>query len=168
MERLCLISRQIFRRMQRKRTLHWLNRLPKAKTRCSKISESGELSSDEIKRGLRSAIKAGTFIPFFQLQAVLNWPGPLTGCDCGFNAVSCDHPTGGCPGKDGPKFYLRRIQVLWQFTFGKRLPILRRQTDIFRIYSGVLNSDSRYGTRQRAPRNDWVVCTSSAARTICL
>jgi elongation factor G len=114
-------------------------------TLLEKYLENGELAPDEIKRGLRSAIKNGTFIPVFAasgaaeigisllLDAILDlMPSPL------------DVPPAVAQGKDGPE-ELRALDsgalgvYVWKTTAD---PFVGKQT-YFRIYSGVLNSDTR-------------------------
>ena len=110
-----------------------------------KYLESGELTPDEVKRGLRSAIKNGTFIPVFAASGGLEIGiGPLLDAILDLMPSPLDIASAVAHGKDGPETLPLRDSgplavYVWKTTAD---PFVGKQT-YFRIYSGVLNSDSR-------------------------
>ena len=110
-----------------------------------KFFEEGSLSPDEILRGLKSVINQGTFAPVFVasatnqiglvplLNAFINlFPSPLEAGP--YKAVNKDKEIEINSSDSGPL-----VAYVWKTTAD---PFVGKQT-YFRVYSGVINSDSR-------------------------
>ncbi|MDO9085628.1 MAG: elongation factor G [Anaerolineaceae bacterium] len=110
-----------------------------------KFFEEGSLSPDEILRGLKSVINQGTFAPVFVasatnqiglvplLKAFINlFPSPLEAGP--YKALNKDKEIEINSSDSGPL-----VAYVWKTTAD---PFVGKQT-YFRVYSGVINSDSR-------------------------
>jgi len=109
-----------------------------------KYLDSGELSPEEIARGLRSAVRAGTFVPVFAASGQ-NEVGIAPLLEGITNLVPPPSQiTVTAQGKDGPEELKASdsgplAAYVWKTTAD---PFVGRQT-YFRTFSGVLNSDTR-------------------------
>ena len=116
-----------------------------------KYLENGELSPDEIKQGLRSAIKAGAFVPVFAAAASAEIGiAPLLDAILDLMPSPADIGSSVAQGKDGPEELPPTdtgplAVYVWKTTAD---PFVGRQT-YFRVYSGVLNSDTRVWNQNR-------------------
>ncbi len=110
-----------------------------------KYLENGELSSEEVKRGLRSAIKAGSFVPVFAAAGAAEIGiAPLLDAIIDLMPSAADIPVVEAQGKDGPEEIHTSDSgplavYVWKTTAD---PFVGKQT-YFRVYSGTLSSDSR-------------------------
>ena len=117
-----------------------------------KYLENGELSPKEVKRGLRSAIKAGTFVPVFTSAGASEIGiGPLLDAIVDLMPSPADEAAIVAEGKDGPEELTASdtgplAVYVWKTTAD---PFVGKQT-YFRVYSGVLNSDSRIWNQSRS------------------
>jgi len=109
-----------------------------------KYLDAGELSPEEIARGLRAAVRAGTCVPVFAVSGQ-NEVGIAPLLEGISNLVPTPNQiTVTAQGKEGPE-ELKAIDsgplaaYVWKTTAD---PFVGRQT-YFRIFSGVLNSDTR-------------------------
>ena len=111
-----------------------------------KFFEVGELTSEEIVKGLKSVIKQGTFVPVF-VSAATNQIGLDQLLDAFINIMPSPVEAGPYKALDKDK---NEIEIsasdsgplaayVWKTTAD---PFVGKQT-YFRIYSGVINSDSR-------------------------
>ena len=111
-----------------------------------KFFEVGELTSDEIVKGLKSVIKQGTFVPVF-VSAATSQIGLDQLLDAFINIMPSPVEAGPYKALDKDK---NEIEIsasdsgplaayVWKTTAD---PFVGKQT-YFRIYSGVINSDSR-------------------------
>jgi elongation factor G len=109
-----------------------------------KYLDSGELSPEEIARGMRAAVRAGTFVPVF-VAGGQNEIGIVPLLEGITNLVPAPNQvTVTAQGKDGPEELKASdsgplAAYVWKTTAD---PFVGRQT-YFRIFSGVINSDTR-------------------------
>lgn len=116
-----------------------------------KFFDKGTLSADEISRGLKSVINQGSFVPVFAssatnqiglvplLNAMLNlFPSPV---DAGpYKATNNEEEIEITSSDSGPL-----VVYVWKTTAD---PFVGKQT-YFRVYSGVVNSDSRVWNHEK-------------------
>lgn len=111
-----------------------------------KFFDQGILTADEIRRGLKSVFKQGTFVPVFAasatnqiglvplLDAFINlMPSPVEAGP--YKAMQKDNEIELSASDSGPL-----VVYVWKTTAD---PFVGKQT-YFRVYSGVVNSDSRF------------------------
>ncbi len=110
-----------------------------------KYFENGELTTEETMRGLCKIVRDGTYIPVFALSAT-NEIGIAPLLDAILNLIPspAESPAPVAEGKDGPVTLKVSdssplAAYVWKTTAD---PFVGKQT-YFRIYSGMLNSDSR-------------------------
>jgi elongation factor G len=110
-----------------------------------KYLEEGELSPEEIQRGLRSAILSGTFIPIFVASATAEIGIlPLLDAVVTFLPSPNEIPPVAAQGVEGAEELTASdigplAAYVWNTTAD---PFVGKQT-FFRIYSGTINADSR-------------------------
>jgi len=116
-----------------------------------KYLDSGELTPDEIKRGLRSIVHNGTFVPVF-VAAGSAGMGTAPLLDAIINLMPSPALVGPtkAQGKDGEEELPASdsgplAAYVWKTTAD---PFVGRQT-YFRIYSGVISADSRVWNQTR-------------------
>jgi elongation factor G len=117
-----------------------------------KYLESGELTSEEVVRGLRSIVRSGSFIPVFVASGVSE-VGILPLLDAVINLLPspADVAPAVAQGKDGDEEIRTDDSgplavYVWKTTAD---PFVGKQT-YFRVYSGVLNSDSRVWNQNKS------------------
>ncbi len=110
-----------------------------------KYLESGELTPEEIVRGLASIVRTGNFIPVFVAAGANEIGlGPLVEAVISLLPSPLQVPPATAEGKDGPEELTANdsgplAAYVWKTTAD---PFVGKQT-YFRLYSGTLNSDSR-------------------------
>ncbi len=110
-----------------------------------KYFENGELSPEETLTGLRKIVRTGTFIPVFAAAAGSEIGiGPLLDALVNLMPSPAEAPAPEAQGKDGPITLTVAdssplAAYVWKTTAD---PFVGKQT-YFRIYSGMLTSDSR-------------------------
>lgn len=110
-----------------------------------KYLESGELSIEEIHRGLQKVVLAGTFIPVFLAAGSAEIGiGPLLDAIINLLPSPANLPAITAQGKEGDEELVASdasplAMYAWKTTAD---PFVGKQT-YFRIYSGMINSDSR-------------------------
>jgi len=116
-----------------------------------KYFETGELSDDEIVRGLRSIVGANGFIPVFVAAGGLEIGlGPLLDAIVNLLPSPKDRPAVKAQGKAGEEELVPSdsgplAMYVWKTTAD---PFVGKQT-YFRVYSGVVNSDTRVWNSNR-------------------
>ncbi|MCE1253420.1 MAG: elongation factor G [Anaerolineae bacterium] len=110
-----------------------------------KYLESGELDADEIKRGLKNIIRAGSYVPVF-VSAVTTETGilPLLNAIVDYMPSPADIGPAKAEGKNGSEELAASdsgplAAYVWKTTAD---PFVGKQT-YFRIYSGTVTADSR-------------------------
>ena len=110
-----------------------------------KYLESGELSADEIKRGLKNVIRAGSYVPVF-VSAITSETGivPLLNAIIDYMPSPAEVAPAKAEGKGGEEILPASdsgplAAYVWKTTAD---PFVGKQT-FFRIYSGSINADSR-------------------------
>ncbi len=117
-----------------------------------KYLETGELTNEEILRGLKAVVRNGSFVPVFvasgQNQTGL---GPLLDGILGLFPSPAEIPAVTAAGKGGPEELHAAdngplAAYVWKTTAD---PFVGKQT-YFRIYSGMLTSDSRVWNQNKS------------------
>lgn len=111
-----------------------------------KYLETGELTSEEMTRGLRSVVKSCSFVPVFATAASAEIGiGPLLDAIVNLLPSPVDVGTFPAMGKDGEEVHIPISDTsplaiyVWKTTAD---PFVGKQT-YFRVYSGSISSDSR-------------------------
>ncbi len=110
-----------------------------------KYLENGELSDEEVARGLRSIVRSCSFIPVFvSAGAAEIGAAPLLDAILALMPSPAEIPPVVAQGKDGPEELTAKdsgplAAYVWKTTAD---PFVGKQT-YFRVYSGSLSSDSR-------------------------